>query len=286
MNQKQKLTTLLFLFLSIGVFSQEKKKDSIKKWKVNGVMLFQFNQSSFNNWTPGGQNTIAGNFGINYDFNYTKGRWKWENKIIAFYGLSYNTAQGLRKTDDRFEYNSLIGLKSNTGHWFFSFQSNLRTQMSRGFDYKQEPKVLISDLFSPAYWSFGFGLLWNKSKNARLNISPISSRLTIVSDTFSGKFGVDEGKNVAYGFGFNLDGYYKFKVMENITMENILRMYSDYLDKPLNVDIDYQTNLIFKINKYFSMNFLFHMVMDSNAASRLQFRQAFGLGMQYVFHKR
>ena len=51
---------------------------------------------------------------------------------------------------------------------------------------------------------------------------------SFVNDDFSGKFGVAEGENVAFSLGFNLSGYYKLSIMENIEMENIVTMYSDY----------------------------------------------------------
>ena len=34
----------------------------------------------------------------------------------------------------------------------------------------------------------------------------------------------------------------KFKIFENLDMENIVQVYSDYLKKPQNIDVNYQTN--------------------------------------------
>ena len=281
----KKLLLILFVFNSIIFFSQEKKDSIPKKWKVNGRFTFLFNQSSFSNWAAGGDNTVAGNIGINYDFNYKNDRWNWDNKVITVYGLSHVKGQGYRKTEDRFEYNSLLGLKSK-GYWFFSFFTNFRNQYTRGYDYSKTPKLPVSDFFSPAYLSFGPGMLWKKSDNARINIAPATARFTFVSDEFSGKYGVEEGKNTNFSLGFNLSAYYKAKVMENIIMENILTLYSDYLNKPQNIDIDYQINFFVKVNKYVSVNLAFHTVIDDNASSKIQFKQVFGLGFNYIFHKK
>ena len=46
-----------------------------------------------------------------------------------------------------------------------------------------------------------------------------------------------------------LTGYAKFEIMENVTMENTLSLYSNYLDNPGNIDIDYLMNLEMSINK-------------------------------------
>jgi hypothetical protein len=275
---------LLFLLFSISFFGQ-KDKDSIPKWKIHGRFAFIFNQSSFSNWASGGENTIAGNFNLNYDFNYKKKNVNWDTRIITGYGLSHLSEKGWRKTDDRLEMNSLLGIKTTT-YWFLSFITNFRTQYTEGFDYKKDPKVSVSDILSPAYVTFGPGMLWKKSDNLNLNIAPATARYTFVNDFFSGQFGVEEGRNTAFSLGFNFSGYYKFHLMENIEMETILTMYSDYLANVGNVDLDYQTNIRFKVNKQIKMHMTFHTIIDDNASSKIQFRQLFGLGVNYSFHEK
>ncbi|WKD85363.1 hypothetical protein KCTC32516_00703 [Polaribacter huanghezhanensis] len=276
------------LLISTLSFSQE-KKDSIPpappKWKVTGLFTFLFNQSTFTNWKAGGDNTIAGNIGVNYDFNYKSGKWNWDNRIITVYGLSNIQEAGVRKTNDRFEYNSLLGLKSNK-YWFFSFFLNFKTQYTKGYDDRESPRLLVSDFFSPAYLSFGPGMLWKRSDDITINIAPATSRFTFVNDHFSGKYGVNPGENVKFALGFSLSGYLNFEVLENINMQNIIALYSNYLNKAQNVDVDYQAKFSTDINKYMTTNVIFHMLIDDNASSKIQLKQIFGLGLKYVFHKK
>lgn len=269
---------------SIKKKEEKDKKDAPKEWTVNGRMTFLFNQASFSNWTAGGENNVSGNIGVNYDFNYRNEKWKWDNKIIASYGSSHISNQGYRKTDDRFEYNSVLALNSTKG-WYFSFFTNFISQFTRGFDYSQDPKLEVSSVLSPAYLSFGPGVLWRKNENMRVNIAPATSRFTFVSNPFSGMYGVPEGKTSSYGLGLSTSAFLKFKVMEDVTMENIIALYSDYLDDPLNVDINHQMNFYVSVNKYLSMNLTLHVISDANASSRVQFRELFGLGVNYTFHK-
>ncbi len=284
----KKTFIILLVLSSSALFSQEKKKDTLVKksnWKVNGQFTFLFNQSTFTNWKAGGDNTIAGNFGINYDFNYKNGSWNWDNRIITVYGLSNVKDEGFRKTSDRFEYNSLLGKKTQK-NWFFSFFLNFKTQYSRGYDYKKTPKVAISDFFAPAYLSFGPGMLWKKSDNATINIAPATARFTFVSDEFSGKYGVDPGKNTKLALGFSLSAYFKFKILEDVTMQNILAVYSNYLQRAQNIDIDYQIRFSVPVNKYLAMDILLHTLIDDNASSKVQFKEIFGLSVKYTFHRK
>jgi hypothetical protein len=274
------------MLLSINTFSQ-KKRDTLPKpkWKIHGRFAFIFNQSSFTNWASGGENTVAGNINVNYDFNYKKKNVNWDTRIISGYGLSHLSEKGLRKTDDRFELNSLFGYKTST-YWFFSFITNFRTQYTEGFDYRKDPKVSVSNFFSPAYLTFGPGMLWKKSDDLNFNIAPATTRYTLVNDFFSGQFGVQEGRNTAFSLGFNLSGYFKFSIMENVELENILAMYTDYLANISNVDVDYQVNMRFKVNRHIKMNMTFHTIVDDDSSSKVQFRQLFGMGLNYSFHEK
>jgi len=282
----KKLFLFCFLFIQTIIFSQEKKDSIPKRWNINGRLTFLFNQSAFSNWKSGGENTIATDINVNYDFNYKKNNLSWDNRIITNYGISFSKENGYRKTGDRFEYNSLLGLKTEKS-WYLSFFTNFITQYSKGYNYKKEDTVeLISSFFSPAYLSFGPGMLWKKSDNSKINIAPATSRFTFVSDKFSGKYGVDLGKNTSFSLGFNLSAYFKFSIMENIKMENIINLYSDYLNKPQNVDLDYLINFFINVNKYITMNLRLHTLIDDNASSRIQFSEILGFGLKYTFHKK
>ncbi|PQJ71916.1 DUF3078 domain-containing protein [Polaribacter butkevichii] len=283
----RRLSLLLLLVISTSFYAQKKKKDTlpVPKWKILGRFTFVFNQSSFTNWVSGGENTVAGDINVHYDFNYKKKNINWDTRILTGYGLSHLNGKGYRKTNDRFELNSLLGVKSGK-NWFLSQFLNFKTQYTRGYNYKKTPPLPVSDFLSPAYLSLGPGMLWKKSDNSNINIAPATARLTMVSDFFSGQFGVDEGDNTAFSLGFNLASYFKFTVMENVEVENVLTVYSDYLDQPENLDIENQMNIRFKVNKHMKMHMTFHGVMDDNASSRIQFRQLFGLGLNYSFHEK
>ena len=143
----KKITILLFLLFSVNLSAQKKDTLPIPKWKIQGRFAFIFNQSSFSNWASGGENTIAGNINVNYDFNYKTEGLIWDNKLIAAYGLTKLKGQDATKSDDRFEFTSLLGKKAK-GYWLYSGFLNFKTQMDSGFDVASGTK--ISHFFSPA----------------------------------------------------------------------------------------------------------------------------------------
>lgn len=290
----KKLVITFLLFAGIVATAQE--QDSTKVWTRGGNVSFLFNQSTFDNWMAGGENNFSGNLGLNYDFNYKKGNWSWDNKIIAEYGIvKTKNAEFEKKTNDRVEFNSVLGKKASD-YWYYSFFLNFKTQFTKGYEYGtdangKEIRTEHTETFSPAYLTFGPGMLWKKSDNLKVNLAPATSKITFVnSDYTSGDgyvdgsyFGVDADKSMRYELGFYASGYYKFNAMENVSIENILSLYSNYLEDIQNVDVDYQLNVVMTINKYLSANFSFQTIYDDNAFRGFQTRQVFGVGVNYGF---
>jgi len=294
----KKFLALLF-FISAGVFAQESEKENLKKteeavakigdkkpdgWKKGGIFSLIGNQATFNNWLAGGQSSIAGNVLINYDINYKKVDWSWDNKFIAGYGLTKLKDADLQKSDDRLEINSVLGKKAS-GYWYYSAFLNFKTQFDTGLDPVTQT-TKISHFFSPAYLQVGPGMMWKKRDNLKFNIAPATSKLIVVHNHFTEfgpSFGVEQGKSSRYEFGAALNGYYKFNIMENVSVENIVNLYSNYLEDAQNVDLDYQLNILMKVNKYLSANFTFQTIYDDNAFRGFQTRQNIGLGVNYGF---
>ncbi|WP_312696802.1 DUF3078 domain-containing protein [Sphingobacterium mizutaii] len=233
-------------FYSFQVSAQKSEQqdavqaDTTKTWTIKGENTFLLNQSSFSNWAAGGVNSLAGNLIFNYDFNYKKDKWNWDNKLIAAYGQTYQKETDWRKNDDRFALNSLLGYQA-AEKWYYTFFMNFNTQFANGYEYDGATRGRkISAPFAPAYLSFGPGIAYKQSDNFKINISPASARFVMVgAESLRPDFGVDPDKFSRNEFGAALDAYYKVGLMENITFENILKLYSNYLEDPQNVDVDY-----------------------------------------------
>nr|WP_299031235.1 DUF3078 domain-containing protein [uncultured Tenacibaculum sp.] len=277
----KKLLAIAVLFSALTANAQEKKDEPKEVWKRSGNISFLFNQSAFNNWLAGGTNNISGTIGLNYDFNYTKGDWTWDNKLIASYGLTKLKGEDIKKTDDRLELNSLVGKKASK-NWYYSAFFNFKTQMSS----TDVNGVQTSHFFSPAYFQFGPGMLWKKHDNLKVNIAPATSKLIVMHGHLTemgDAFGVAQGETTRYELGAALNAYYKLDVMKNVSVENILNLYSNYLEDFQNVDIDYTVNVVMKVNKYLSANLSMQAIYDDNAFEGFQTREVFGLGINYGF---
>lgn len=308
--------TKKFLFLAIVIVAplilsaqEEKTKDSIQEgWIGSGNISLLFNQAAFNTeWTGGGSTNYAGNISLTYDLNYRKDKLSWDNRLLVDYGLSRNKDDKYsRKTNDRFELNSILGRQIKESEWFYSMFFNFKTQLAKGYEFNKDLdpsdpgyRKQKTDFMSPGYLQIGPGFLWKKNDNLYVNISPAAARFVFVDkiyttvdendqealDAYNEKkyFGVDANESSRFGFGASISGYAKFDIMSNISVENILNLYSNYLLKPQNVDLDYTMNLVMKVNKYISTNLTFQAIYDDDAAKGFQIREALGVGVTYGF---
>lgn len=288
---------LIIFFNLINLHAQKEiKKDSLEtNWNLSGKFTFLGNQSSYSYWTAGGQTSVSGTIKIDYDFNYDKDGWNWDTKLITAYGLnSIGGSKFLKKTDDKLEINSLFGKKFTNnliGNWSYSSFINFKTQWTKGYRFRknsqgEEERTELTRFFSPAYLQVGVGLYWKKNKDFWINMAPLTGRLIIVNRYFTNNlednkryFGIKKGKNSRFELGASIRSFFKFELVENVFVTNRISLYSDYLDNPANIDLDYTINTVMKVNKYLTTNLIIQFIYDHNSVKRLQVREVMGIGI-------
>lgn len=271
--------------------------DTIEGWSDHGELSLTINQAAYLNWQSGEANSVGFRLNAVKRYNYTKGDFIWDNLILANYGMTRLSEKGWQKTDDRIEVNSIIGAKIPE-NWTYSFFVNIRTQFTHTYNYDKDPNrsYRISGFMAPGYLALGPGVMWRKNKRFYINMAPISTKaIYLLDDVYtydksSGTFlnsketevyGVEPGNTARYKLGFYSTGYLKFKLLENVHLENVLSLYSNYLDKPENIDVDYTLNMTLKINDILSSKLVFQTRYDDDAFSGTQFRESFGVGFNF-----
>jgi len=278
---KRIVLVVMFLMAFAGANAQEKP---VYGWQKSGHAGIMFSQSAFKNWMNGGQDAMSGTLTVNYNVNYTDSLQSWTNKFILLYGGT-QVGDNYKKADDQLEFNSVYGRKLG-GDWSFSYYANFKTQLAAGYDYTTVPYTKISNFLAPAFFSTGPGVMYKPSDNFYVNIAPVTSKLVIVTDpdlNAIGAYGVTPGKSLRYELGMNYQMYFKTELMENVTLENTLNLFSNYLDKPQNIDIDNMLNLRMKVNKYLSAGLNLRTIYDDNTFPGWQISEVFGVELGFDF---
>jgi hypothetical protein len=282
--------------------------DTINGWKTGGVFSVTLSQTSLTNWISGGQNSFSVN-GIFSGFaTYRKGKSIWDNSLDLGYGLiKQGNDNRYRKTDDKIDILSKYGREA-FDDVYYSFLANFRTQMTPGYNYPDYDHR-ISDLFAPAYLTIALGLDYKPDTHFSAFVAPVTGKFTFVTDkalSDLGAFGVAPGKNSKSEFGGYLRTIYskndfKSEILKNVSFTTKLDLFSNYLDKPQNIDVSWETLITMKVNKYLAFNFNTHLIYDDNVAvpydknhdgtvdsgetirSLVQFKEIFGVGLAYKF---
>lgn len=280
---------------------REHKKDTIVGWRTGGLVAINFSQTSLINWAAGGQNSIAGNSLVSLFANYRKDKDAWDNALDLGYGLLRQGSDDLRKTDDKIDLVSKYG-RIAYENWYFAALFNFKTQMMPGYNYPNVDDV-ISDFLAPAYTLFAAGMDYKPSKDFNLFISPLTGKITTVNNkalSNVGAFGVAPGKMNRAEFGGYIRLLYKTELLENVSIQNKLDLFSNYLEKPKNIDVNWEVLLSMKINQYITASIATHLIYDDDikididtnkdgiidkSGPRTQFKEVFAVGFSYKFAK-
>jgi len=286
----------VFVLTSVFCFSlraeEQVKKDS--SWMLSGVAALNLTQISLSNWSAGGEDAIGFDVHFAYSADYKKKKHLWQNRVEFAYGLNRTETDGSKKTNDKIYFSSTYGYEL-TKSLYFSSMVNFNSQFAKGYDYKTEPRTLISRFMSPGYVMGGLGLTWNPKSYFTATLSAISWRGTFVSSNLlsnEGAFGVKPGKHLYSEMGGNLKVEVNYEFLKNMTIYSRLDLFSNYKDKPQNVDVRWDVLLNMKINKWFSTNISTNMIYDDDTkiaqkdgskGPRLQFKETLGVGVQVNF---
>jgi hypothetical protein len=273
--------------------------DTTLGWEKGGMLNLSTAQTSLTNWAAGGQSSVAINGMINLFASNKTEKSLWENYLDLGYGTLKQGKQNWWKTDDKIEFTSKYGYKT-IEKLYIAGLVNFRTQFADGYNYPND-SVKISGIMAPGYFLAGVGIDYKAGDNFSLFVAPLTAKMTIVADqelADAGAFGVDPGDHVYGEFGAYLRLFLKHNIMENITFQTKLDVFSNYLHNPQNMDVNWECLLTMKVNKFISATLGTQLIYDDDIAiaidnnddgitdesgPRVQFKEILAVGFSYKF---
>jgi len=311
----------LFFTLFVIIFSQYATSqvlittavpDSISFWEKSNIVGLDLNQAAFVNWSVGGNNSVAILAKGNFIRKYTRGNINWVNELLLKYGLNSQEGQEVRKTDDQIQLNSTYGYRRDTtSNWYYSAKFNFNTQFTAGYAYPNT-EVAISGPFSPAYIFLGVGTEYiRKDIGLTTYFSPLTAKATFVLNNRladAGAFGVEpakydeagnkirSGENMRTEVGILVTNNIKKQIFKNIMLDHRLALYTDYLNKFGNIDVNWQVMLDLVVNEYVKASIGTHVIYDDDIKAteeidgevvkvgpKIQLQQTLAVGITYSF---
>lgn len=298
----KRLFFIILLYLPTSLLAQT----DTTYWNKGGKFGINFSQATLTNWAAGGGNTVAGSVYFNYIADYQKEDILWQNTIDMGLGWIKEARSSQQKADDRLVLTSSLGkkLNSNNAKWFYNATVDFRTQFIEGFDPETDPdqNSPISKFMAPGYLMTSLGIDWRPNEYFNVTISPITGKFTFVQDddlSAAGAFGVDPGEKFRAEFGASMKASFNKEIFTNVLFTSNLLLFTDYVENPDKIDVNWENILNLKVNDWLSANIYNQIIYDydikfyevdangdnilSTETDKWQFKNIIGLGLAVQF---
>ncbi|HZM12598.1 MAG TPA: DUF3078 domain-containing protein [Bacteroidales bacterium] len=237
-------------------------------WKFRSELSYLLSQGVVTNWAKGGDDNIASILDVTSYLNYNNKITKVNSATTVRFALGLQASGkpwDLNKNLDFLEINSKIGHKA-FGKFDLSGLFQFKTQFLPGYNYPND-SVKVSKFFNPATVIVGYGLDYKPDKNTSISFSPFSYKGTFVPDTANinqTKFGISSDRRSKNELGAYLIVSSKVSLFEKVNMTNKLQLFSNFLSKPQNVDVDWEMITTMNINWFTELRLNIHLIYDDD----------------------
>lgn len=238
-------------------------------WRYTTEISSILNQAYLSNWVKGGESNVSTNVDITMNMNYlnTPRNFLWYNQARLKHGFIASKDNGIRRNMDLLEFNSKLNHKA-FGKFDFSSTAIYKTQLAKGYTYpKDKDPVLVSRIMSPAILTLGVGLDYKPNKETSFNVSPLSYKWTYVADTVNiptTRYSIPEGRKSRHEPGASIVINHKTKVFDKVSLNNRVQLFTNYIQKPQNVDIDWEMIATMSLNWFTDVRINTHIIYDDD----------------------
>lgn len=250
---------------------------------------------------------------LNLFANYKSDKTNWDNNLDLVYGVIKIGKTNVQKSDDKIEFTSKFGQYASN-NWYYAALLNFKTQFDVGYNLPDD-STIVSHFMAPATTLGALGLDYkSKDKSLSFFVSPLTGKVTIVNDqrlADAGAFGVQaaeydsasfktkDGAIIRYEFGGFLKMTFKKDIFKNVNLQTKLELFTNYLNHPENIDVNWETILTMKINRFLSCTVNTQLIYDHDipvpfdrdvngvkvpdTGPRLQFKEVLAVGIAYKF---
>jgi len=264
-------------------------------WDFGFKGSMSLNQNYITYWAQGGESSFAGLLDLSGKANYLNKEKQsgWNSSVRYRFGNVWTKDNGASVNTDIFEvnsqYNKIIAKKLDFSAVFY-----FKTQFAKGYNYPND-SVVVSKFLNPGTFTVGVGAEYSPIEGTLINFSPLSYKNTFVLDTSNIDqtiHGVPQDARARKEIGGQLLITNKLTLLDDIKVENSLRLFSSYANNPQNIDVDWELSFEKRISWIFSIKLNFYLIYDDDVlftvmtpegneykAPRTQFNQFLGISV-------
>jgi hypothetical protein len=242
-------------------------------WLKGGNISVDVSQVGMHQWSQGGDPSISFLGGLELFAKYKNDKQSWDNFLRCRFGMirqgRYSDEDAdFRSNEDKIEFSSKYGYKV-FGQNYISLEGDFKSQFAPAYSWKGNVKgdEIISEFMSPGYVTFSLGLDYKPDDKTTLFVAPISSKTTYVlndSASIKTRYGVDVNEIARYELGARLKLSHKMNILDNIEFKNSLELFSSYIEKGQNIDVNWELNIVLPVNNYIRAKITTNLIYDDD----------------------
>lgn len=277
-------SAILLLTLALALTSPvlaQAPADSVGPWTHGLVAGLTATQVSFKDWAQGGENAFSWASTLDGKHVFDRGMLTWGNTYKFAYGQAEIGSQGVRKTDDKIDIESMLTYKMGV-HVNPYFAASLKTQFTKGYIYRAIGDSVVSDIFDPAYFTQSVGVGYQPIPEVKTRLGA-ALREVVTSNyrQYADDPATAEVEKMRVEGGVESVTTLDWKIEENVLLTSKLEMFAAF--KQIDVVIVRNDNtLAAKVSKYLTVNLNVQLINDRVISPRTQIKQTIAFGFSYV----
>ncbi|NOX38190.1 MAG: DUF3078 domain-containing protein [Calditrichaeota bacterium] len=281
MNFVKHRVFLWLLCLTLAAAAEESPKtEKSFGWNNQVISSLNFSQTSFDNWTKGGENNVSWLLNIEARFERKQEKYTWANSGKFSYGKNKVGLNNFRKSVDEIKLSSVYKYRSGIfvdPYASFSFE----TQFVKGYDYQKDPPVAVSNFMDPAYvfFSGGAGIQPNPALKMRFGFA-FKTTITDKYPLYADNPRTRNIEKIRYEPGGEAIVELNRKISKNILLTSKAELFSN-MRTFREIDVRWDTTFSSKIAKYVSVIYNIQLFYDSDVSPKRQLKQVLAVGLTY-----
>lgn len=275
---------LLMLLVAVpGSAQTDTAKAPVYGWKHAVVGTLTATQVAFTDWAQGGENALAWGLGLDGKSTNVQEHTNWDNSYKFGFGQTRLGDQGIRKTDDRIDLESMLTYKLG-GQFNPYAAATLKTQFAAGYKYNTTGTgTQLSQFFDPAYLTQSAGVVYQPAAEFKTRFG-VGLR-EIITSRFPGYADDPETAEIEktrINGGLESVSELTLKLDEQVSFTSKLELFSTFkhIDQ---VIMRSDNTLAAKVSKYITVMLNLQLLNEREISPRTQVKETLAMGLSYTF---
>jgi len=252
-------------------------------WKHTSVGTVTLSQVAFHDWTQGGENALAWALSLDGKSVQDQEVANWSNSYKFGFGQTRLGDQGIRKTDDRIDLETMLTYKLAEKVNPYA-AATLKTQFAKGFKYDGSGhETAVSQFFDPAYLTQSVGAVYQPIPELKTRFGVgLREILTSNFPGYADNIETLEIEKTRVNGGLESVTELAWQIDENVSFGSKLEMFSTFtkLDE---VIVRSDNTLAAKVSSLITVMLNVQLLNERAISPRTQVKEVLALGLSYTF---